>query len=256
MRSMNTLSKIMSPQLDTERKRLQLPKILIIQNCAVETLGLYENYLIDNNIEYDVFHAYEIKSDQNFPSVKDYNAFIIGPTPISANEIHEHEFLMKEWDYIDEIVRYKKPCIGVCCGAQLLAKYLGAEVKKNPVREIGIYEVRLTEYGRIDPIFEGFPETFPVFHWHGDTFDIPSGAMLLVEGDDCKNQAFGYKNIIGLQFHLETTAVDVERWTDTYPNELKEVHKTKEQAVAECKEKEPKMKKLCYRLMDNFLGLY
>jgi len=88
----------------------------------------------------------------------------------------------------------------------LLARAAGAEVRKNPVMEIGGYEVRLTDAGKKDTLFKNFPGTFPVFHWHGDTFDIPQGAELLVTGEKCKNQAFRYKNSVALQFHLEVTS--------------------------------------------------
>ncbi|MFQ6075307.1 MAG: type 1 glutamine amidotransferase [Candidatus Bathyarchaeia archaeon] len=217
-------------------------------------MGLYEQYLNDKAVEHHVFHAYKIKPHESLPSVKDYDALIIGPTPISANNVDKHGFLVKEWEYIAEIIESGKPCLGVCCGAQLLAKYLGAEVRRSPEREVGGYEVRLTEHGKADPLFAGFPSEFPVFHWHSDMFELPPGGKLLVEGDPCPIQAFGWKSVRGVIFHLEIDRCEVEIWADAYPAELDLVGKRREQVIDECREREPEMRRLAYRLMDNFLG--
>jgi GMP synthase-like glutamine amidotransferase len=113
-------------------------------------------------------------------------------------------------------------------------------VRRSPEKEVGGYEVRLTEAGRVDPLFAGFPQEFPVFHWHSDMFEAPSSGKLLVEGDPCPIQAFGRGNVWGIIFHLE---IDVDA-----------VGKTREQVVRECREREPEMERLAYLLMDNFLG--
>jgi GMP synthase-like glutamine amidotransferase len=230
------------------------PKALIIQNDKTETLGLYEQYLKEKGIEYHVFHAYKTKPQESFPSTNEYDTFILGPTPISANEINEHEFLVKEWICISELIKKGKPCLGVCFGAQILAKYLGAKVIRSPETEIGGYEVQLTEQGKADPLFTGFPAEFFVFHWHSDMFKIPPGGNLLVKGDPCPIQAFGWRNVRGVLFHLEIDRYDAERWAATYPDELDAVGKTKEQAINECREREPEMRKLAHRLMANFLN--
>lgn len=186
--------------------------------------------------------------------MKDYDAFIVGGTPISAYEIENHSFLRKEWDFLKEIVEENKPYFGICCGGQILARLLGAEVKRNSVMEIGGYTVELTEKGKKVSFFKDFPDQFPVFHWHGDTFDIPKGAQLLVQGKDCFNQAFSYQNAIGLQFHLEVTADEASKWADKYSNELASVNKTKEKVFEECQERENKIKELAYKLMANFFN--
>ena len=227
---------------------------LIIQNDETETLGLYERYLKDKGIEHHVFHAYNLKADESFPPLGEYDAFIVGPTPISANHFDRHEFLVKEWEFLGEVIESGKPCLGVCCGAQLLAKQLGGDVRRSPEKEVGGYEVRLTEHGKRDPLFLGFPPEFSVFHWHSDMFETPPTGKLLVEGDPCPVQAFSWRNVRGVLFHLEIDSYEAERWADTYPAELVDVGKTKEQAIEECREREPMMRKLAYRLMDNFLS--
>jgi GMP synthase (glutamine-hydrolysing) len=107
----------------------------------------------------------------------------------------------------------RKPVLGICLGAQLLARALGASVSANPVREIGWYDVAPTAAGRDDPLFRHFAAREKIFQWHGDTFAIPDGAVHLATSPDCRNQAFRYgDNVYGLQFHLEVDAPMIHRW--------------------------------------------
>ena len=156
--------------------------------------------------------------------------------------------------YLGKAVKNEKPYFGICGGAQLLAKLSGAEVRKNPVMEIGSYGVRLTAAGKKSGFFAGFPDTFSVFQWHGDTFDIPAGAKLLVRGTDCKNQAFSYGNCLGLQFHLEVTSQAAGKWADQHKNELERTRKTKKQIVNECKIGEGQMRNLACKLIKSFFS--
>jgi GMP synthase (glutamine-hydrolysing) len=149
----------------------------------------------------------------------------------------------------------RKPCFGICCGAQLLAQLLGARVGRCEQMEIGGYQVRLTPAGREDPLLDGFPPCFPVFHWHGDTFDVPDGAELLVEGELCRNQLFRRGNVVGVQFHLEVTCEEAETWADVYAGELAGAGKSKAQVSAECRERQPEMEVLAARLLGNFLEI-
>ncbi len=225
-------------------------KVLVIQNCKTEGIGLYEEYFKEKEIDYYVFPAY---TGIRFPPMKQFDAFIVAGTPISAYEIHKHRFLKNEWRYLKKVIKLNKPYLGICFGAQLLARLLGARVRRNPVMEIGGYEVKLTSDGEKNRFFKGFPNRFPVFHWHGDTFDLPKKAELLVQGVDCKNQAFSYKKAVALQFHLEVTSREASIWADKYRNELKRVNNTKKQVVQEAQTREKKMKKFAFLLLDNFL---
>ncbi len=188
-------------------------RVLIIQNCKAEGLGVYEEYLKENDIDYHVFHAY---TGRRFPSSAQFDAFIVGGTPASVREIQKHRFLVNECRYMKRVIESNKPTLGICGGGQLLAKALGGKVRRNPVMEIGGYEVKLTPDGKRSRFFKGFPTKFPVFHWHGDTFDIPKGAKQLVQGGDCRNQAFGVGRTIGVQFHIEVSSKDAGRWADEY----------------------------------------
>ena len=135
----------------------------------------------------------------------------------------------------------------------MLARHLGGKVVKSPKREVGGYEVRLTEVGEADSIFAGFPREFPVFHWHAEMFQVPPEGSLLVMGDPCPIQAFGWGNIRGVIFHLEITSDDAARWANAYPKELEAVGKTRDRVVEECREREPEMRRLASLLIDNFL---
>ena len=225
-------------------------KILVIQNCKTEGIGLYEEYLKERGIDYYVFPAF---TGKRFPPIKQFDAFIVGGTPISVYELHKYRFLRNERRYLKKVIQLNKPYLGICFGGQLLARLLGAEVRRNAVMEIGGYEVKLTPDGKKNRFFKELPSRFPVFHWHGDTFDIPKGAKLLVQGIDCKNQAFSHNKTLALQFHLEVTSKEASIWADKYRKELKRVNKTKRQVVKESKVREKKMKRLAFLLLDNFL---
>jgi len=225
-------------------------KVLIIQNCKTEGIGLYEEYLKERGIDYYVFPAF---TGKRFPPIKQFDAFIVGGTPISVYELHKYRFLRNERRYLKKVIQLNKPYLGICFGGQLLARLLGAEVRRNAVMEIGGYEVKLTPDGKKNRFFKELPSRFPVFHWHGDTFDIPKGAKLLVQGIDCKNQAFSHNKTLALQFHLEVTSKEASIWADKYRKELKRVNKTKQQVVKESQVREKKMKRLAFLLLDNFL---
>ncbi len=139
-------------------------------------------------------------------------------------------------------------------GAQFLAHLCGGRAYRADRREIGTHTVRLTEAGRSDPILAGFPPSLPVVEWHGDTFDLPPGAQLLVRGEGIRHQLFRLGHVVGVQFHPEVTDVDVARWADAAPADLAAAGTTKEKVLAECRAIEPDMQRTAARLLDNFLA--
>ena len=112
----------------------------------------------------------------------------------------------------------------------------------------------MTAAGRLDALFQGFPGSFPVFHWHSDTFAIPAGAAWLALGPGCPHQAFRHGRVAGLQFHLEIGAADAGGWARTYPGELAASGKCRAQIVGEIRAAEGEMKRLAALLLDNFLA--
>jgi len=231
---------------------LSLPKrVLFLQNCPDEGIGLYGQRLQELRLPWNVVHAY---AGERLPSLDLHDAVIVGGTPISVNETDRHDFLVAEECYLREALNTGKPVLGICFGAQLLAKLLGAPVKRNPVVEIGTYSVRLTAAGRSDPLFQGFPKAFTTFQWHNDTFDIPPWGLQLAESRDCPNQGFRMGSAVGLQFHLEVTAPEALRWANAYPDELQAAGLSEARITRECLEQQPLMAELADRLLDNFLA--
>ncbi len=223
--------------------------IYIIQNHPFENAGTIIDYLTEKKYQFEVIHLY---LDEPLPLMDDVSTIINLGCPTSITEYRTHEFLKKLYIFTSKIIRNKIPYLGICFGAQMLAHILGAKVAPNDVKEIGSYNVTLTDTGKNDLIFKGFPESFPVFHWHGDTFKIPDGNSLLGEGIDCKNQAFRSGNAVGIQFHLEVTPEEVESWCDIYVEELFETNKSQKEIIASAKEHAKNYKKLQYRFLDNF----
>lgn len=226
--------------------------ILIIQNCPAESPGTIIDYCNDNGIGYERIHSYV---NDRFPSLDSVDAVINLGCPYSAATHHEHDFLVKLYAYVAEIVRQNKPYLGICFGGQILAKVLGAKVEPNKVKEIGTYSISLTEDGMIDPIFNELPSSFDVFQWHGDTFRIPFEAKLLATGVDCVNQAFRKNNAVGIQFHFEAHPDEIPHWCDTYADELAEFGKSKDEIVSTYRNKFDTIRSDHYRFMDNFLSL-
>jgi GMP synthase (glutamine-hydrolysing) len=131
--------------------------------------------------------------------------------PMSAND--DLPFIHREIQTIREAVAEGRPVLGVCLGSQLLARALGARVYRNAVKEIGWMPVHWTEAAGRDRLFAGLRSPETVFHWHGETFDLPEGAEWLAWSDRCRHQAFRYgANAYGLQFHLEVTPAMISAW--------------------------------------------
>jgi len=226
--------------------------IYIIQNWASESAGTIVDYLEKKSKPYKIIHSY---NGEAMPRVANVEAVIVMGCPISVNRYREHEFLQRLYDFMSKAVAAETPLLGVCLGGQMLAKVLGARVHRNPVREIGAYNVQLTETGCLDKLFDSFKSTFPVFHWHNDTFDIPEGARHLAEGEHCPNQAFRKGNAVGIQFHLEPRADEIPRWCDEYVEELTEEELTGEKIVADFNSRAETLRKMNFLLLDNFFSV-
>ena len=140
---------------------------------------------------------------------------------MNVYEEDQYPFLRQEDLFIKEAIQRGKRILGICLGAQLIAKALRAKVYKAPVKEIGWYDLSVTEEGRADPLFSRFPKTFSAFQWHGDTFDLPNAGKRIVTSSPVPNQAFRYgENAYGLQFHLEVTEEMIEHWMKEYDEEF------------------------------------
>lgn len=137
--------------------------------------------------------------------------------PMSVGDEAEFPWLRVEKQFLRAVIAAGRPVLGICLGAQLLADVLGAPVTRNPHKEIGWFPVH-----RVGPAAGWpWPESTLAFHWHGDTFGIPPGARHLAASAACAHQAFLYDNrVLGLQFHLETTAASARDLLDHCAHEL------------------------------------
>ena len=191
-------------------------KILVFQHVAKEGLGSFEDELKKANLSWETLM---VSSDAVFPSsvkLEEYGAFIALGGPMGVYEEERYPWIKKEILVIQEIIRQKKPFLGICLGAQLLAKAVGARVYPGDKLEIGWHPIRLDDwFFKRNPLFFQIDPTKPqtVFHWHGDTFDIPTEGYRLAWNESYPNQAFCFNgNTVGLQFHVEMTETMIRNW--------------------------------------------
>jgi GMP synthase-like glutamine amidotransferase len=192
--------------------------VLIIKHIEVEGPGSIEYCLRQEKISYQIFN---LKPGVPLPRLDDLTHIVLLGGPMNVYEEDRYPFLREEDLFIKEAIQRGKSILGICLGAQLIAKALGANVFKAPVKEIGWYDVSLTRIGSIDPLFSKLPKTFSVFQWHEDTFEIPHSAILIATSALVPCQAFRYgDNAFGLQFHLEVTQEMIRQWMETYEEEF------------------------------------
>jgi GMP synthase-like glutamine amidotransferase len=195
-------------------------RLLMIQHVACEGPGLLEKEIINEGWELDI-RCMDTSGTKLPDNLGDYQAFIILGGPMGAYEETRYPYLFKIQEFVREAVFKHIPTVGICLGGQLIARALGADVGPNPIVEIGWSPVRLLPEGGDNRLFSNMPSMFSVFQWHGDTFALPKGAVLLASGKACHNQAFVFANHIwALQFHLEVTPAMIASWSDIYANEL------------------------------------
>jgi GMP synthase-like glutamine amidotransferase len=151
------------------------------------------------------------------PDLDSFTHLLIMGGPMAVYEMQQYPYLVNEALFIDRSIKANKHVLGVCLGAQMVAHVLGAKVYPGPKKEIGWYEVALNPDGMSDPLMSALAlpdrNAAQVFQWHGDTFDLPSGAVRLASSDLFPNQAFRYSDrVYALQFHIEVTPAIVRDW--------------------------------------------
>jgi GMP synthase-like glutamine amidotransferase len=187
-----------------------------LQHVRFEGLGSIEGWLRKA--------GYEISSTAFFdggvlPNIEEIDLLIVMGGPMSVNDESEYPWLVQEKAFVRQVIEAGKPVLGVCLGAQLIASALGGQVFANAEKEIGWFPVAPVESDAPD-VFR-FPEETHVFHWHGETFSLPPGAVQIARSRGCENQAFQIgRNVIGLQFHLETTPASAQGIVENCADEL------------------------------------
>ncbi len=187
----------------------QPSSVLAFRHVPFEGAGLLHSVLEPRGISIRYVDLY--RADEPLPDTAGAAALIFLGGPMSVND--PPPYLKQETGLILSAMERKQPVLGICLGSQLIAKALGARVYRNPVKEIGWYDIHLTADSATDPLFAGMQPTETVFHWHGETFDLPAGAALLAYSDACANQAVRFsESVYGLQFHLEVTPEMIAGW--------------------------------------------
>jgi GMP synthase (glutamine-hydrolysing) len=186
-------------------------RLLVCQHVAHEILGILDPLLREAGfrIRYVNFG----RQPEAKPNMDRYHGLIVLGGPMNCDQSDRYPHLDTEVQLVQSAIEMGKPVLGICLGSQIIARALGARVRRNPVKEIGWYDLSPTTTGQQDPLFSELDATQKIFQWHGDTFDIPAHAVRLASSPDCENQAFRYgDNVYGLQFHLEVDQPMIERW--------------------------------------------
>jgi len=194
-------------------------EFLVLQHIECEDLGTIANAMSQRGIGYKYVRLFDGEPVPSDPG--NYSGMIILGGPMNVYEEDKFPYLKDEDILIKKAVKNDMPVLGICLGGQLIAKATGAKVSKGTKKEIGWYDLKLTKDSRQDKVFNSLPGTIKVFQWHGDTFDIPDGAVHLAGSELFSNQAYRVgSRIYGLQFHLEVTQKMITQWISEYKEEL------------------------------------
>lgn len=201
----------------------------ILQHVAWEGPGLIAVEAKSRGLRLDVRR---LDLGAAVPEARDVEGLVVMGGPMGVYETDRHPFLAGECRLIEKLVRGGRPVLGVCLGAQLLAHALGAKVYPGSGPEIGFGFVELTEQGKQDLVIGTTVSSMSVFHWHGDTFDLPQGATLLASSAAYLHQAFRCgKSAYGLQFHIEPDPGTWTAWREHLPTGLLEGTELKQDLI-------------------------
>ena len=197
-------------------------KLTCLQHVPFEGPALVGSWAAANHIELQGVALYD---GQDLPRPDDVDGLVVMGGPMGVNDRDTLPWMPPEMKLIADTIARHKPVLGICLGAQLIAAALGASVYPNPKKEIGWHPVEKTAQAN-DAVFgQALSQRFTAFHWHGDTFDLPQGAVHLAQTHACRNQAFALGDtVLGLQFHLEVTAEGADALIDACGDELAPSH--------------------------------
>ncbi len=191
-----------------------MSNVLVIQNTLLEGTGVLGELLSSDGFKIVQMLAKNEKLPKN-----DYAILVVLGAPQSVND--NLSYLKDEERLIQDFVSQEKPVLGICLGSQLIAKAFGAKVYRAEKKEIGFYHDLMIDNSN-SKLFSGFENPFTVFHWHGETFDLPKNAVRLAHSNNI-NQAFQLDSAIGLQFHLEVDSKMINLWLDKTHEKLEKI---------------------------------
>jgi GMP synthase (glutamine-hydrolysing) len=205
--------------------------VLILKNISSEGPGTIEDFLREQGTSYRIADL----EKEAAPGAENFDTLVMMGGPMSVNEEEIYPYIKREMELVRELIARDGKVLGICLGAQIMAKALGAKVYEGPEREIGWYDIELTEEGIRDPLIKklavhpragDFWRRFKVFHWHGETFDIPLGAVRLAKSALYSNQAFRYgNNAYAFQFHIEVRKEMIYEWLKDEPMDRDQLRK-------------------------------
>jgi len=195
-------------------------KLHILQHVSYEGPGYIATWANFNGFE---MSTTLVSDTVTFPEVASFDLLVILGGPMNVDDSDAYPWLEAEKHFIHQAIAAKKPVLGICLGSQLIAQVLGGRVMRNPVAEIGWFPIAPTDFLPVHPLFQDLDFKIPVFHWHGDTFELPDSAQNLFRSRGCQNQLFVFGDrVIGIQFHPEATRESVKRMVENGADELRE----------------------------------
>jgi len=195
-----------------------MKRIHVFQHVQAETPGSIVNWAFDMGYNISYSRLYE---NVELPDAGDLDWLVIMGGPMSVHDESVYPWLTGEKKFIEKAISSGKTVVGICLGAQLIANVLGARVAKNMWKEIGWHPVFRTGENPGCVVFDKIKDGQNVFHWHGETFDIPHGAVHGLFSEGCRNQGFIYGDkVLALQFHLEVTPHLLHDMLDSFRDEL------------------------------------
>ncbi|MGQ9651920.1 MAG: type 1 glutamine amidotransferase [Phycisphaerae bacterium] len=198
-----------------------MARIVVLQHFWCENAGVFELALrrLGHTVE-----NIELFNGRRVPGEGDFDAWIVMGGPMNVDETDKYAFLGPERSLLGRLIAQDRPVLGVCLGAQLIARSAGAKVYPKRPKEIGLFDIHLTPDAGEDPLFGLFGDPQEVFQWHGDTFDLPAGAVHLARSVRFENQAFRLgRRVYALQFHLESTGKMIDDLSQACAKELLEL---------------------------------
>ena len=178
-------------------------RVHTLQHVPFEDLAYIGDWLSHTAHQVSTSQLY---NGDNLPQQEDFDALIIMGGPMGIYDDEQHPWLAQERAFIKQSIENNKPVLGVCLGSQFIADALGSKVYPNSQKEIGWFTLEKAKNAHSSAFSNAFPESFTALHWHGDTFDLPESASLLLSSEACTNQAFSFDDrVVALQFHLEMT---------------------------------------------------
>jgi len=194
----------------------KLKIVNVIRHLAFEDMASFTSVLQINGYQINYIEAADFAlapDDLALIDALSDDLLVVLGGPISVNDSSMFPFIEAEINLLKQRITADKPTLGICLGAQLIARALGAAVYPGDTKEIGWYDLTLTDAGEQSALRYLNAEHCSMLHWHGETFDLPDGAVLLASSEAYKNQAFSYGDkVLALQFHPEVTQRSMEKW--------------------------------------------